>query len=213
MEKKSPMTQQAKKRIGFSGTKANFRAITEEVDGQNVKRLRGYAILFDTPGRPWRGSVWLEKIDKKALDGVDFSGLVMLLDHNTTWVLGKVGKNMRAEVDDIGLFVEVTLGNTGFDDYVFDRVQREIIDGMSFWFDNKAMIATDWENKIDVILKINEVYEVSVVVFAAYDETVIIAEDQPQEDLEPDPELDPEPIVDVEEDAKKMALINLISQL
>ena len=137
----------------------------------------------------------------------------MLLDHNTTWVLGKVGKNMRAEVDDIGLFVEVTLGNTGFDDYVFDRVQREIIDGMSFWFDNKAMIATDWENKIDVILKINEVYEVSVVVFAAYDETVIIAEDQPQEDLEPDPELDPEPIVDVEEDAKKMALINLISQL
>lgn len=200
-EKKSPLTQRHKKRMGFSDTKTNFRAITEEVDGQQVRRLRGYAILFDTPGRPWRGSIWVEKVDKKALEGVDFSKLVLLLDHNTTWVLGRVGKNMRAEVDDIGLFVEATLGNTWIDDYVFDRVQKEIIDGMSFWFDSKAMIATDWENKIDVILKINEVYEVSVLVFPAYDETVIIAEDQPLEGSGD------------EEEAKKLALINLINEL
>ncbi|MCP6324519.1 HK97 family phage prohead protease, partial [Klebsiella pneumoniae] len=78
--------------------------------------------------------------------------------HSTTWVLGRVGKNMRAVVDDTGLFIEVTLGDTWIDDYVYDRVQKEIIDGMSFWFDNQAMIASDWENKIDVILKINQVY-------------------------------------------------------
>lgn len=204
MEKKSPMTQQAKKRMVFADEKMNFRAIVEEVDGQSIRHLRGYPILFDVLGRPWRGSKWVEKVDKKALDGVDFSRLVILLDHSTTWVLGRVGKNMRAVVDDTGLFVDVTLGNTWIDDYVFDRVQNEIIDGMSFWFDNQAMIASDWENKIDVILKINEVYEVSLVVFPAYEETVIIVDEQPPEDPETN---------SAEEEAKKLALINLINEL
>jgi len=203
-EKKSPLAQQPKKRMVFDGDRSKFRAITEEVDGQNVRRLRGYPILFDTPGRPYRGSKWIEKVDKKALESVDFSKLVLLWDHSTSWVLGRVGKNMRVVVDETGLFIEVTLGNTWFDDYAFDRVKNEIIDGMSFWFDNNAMVATDWENKIDVILKINEVYEVSIVVFPAYEEAVIITEEEIPE---------PEPAVPVEDEAMKQALMNLISQL
>jgi len=204
-EKKSPLTLLSKKRMQFEDSKSRFRAITEEVDGQNVRRLRGYAILKDTPGRPWRGSVWIEKVDKNALEGVDLSKLVMLYNHDANWVLGKVGKGMRAEVDDIGLFVEVTLGNTWIDDFVFDRVNREIVDGMSFWFDNKATIATNWETKTDIILKINEVYEVSVLVWPAYEDTVMIAEE--------DPAPDPAPDDAAEIEAKKMALISLISQL
>ena len=204
-EKKSPLTLLSKKRMQFEDSKSRFRAITEEVDGQNVRRLRGYAILFDTPGRPWRGSVWIEKVDKNALEGVDLSKLVMLYNHDANWVLGKVGKGMRAEVDDIGLFVEVTLGNTWIDDFVFDRVNREIVDGMSFWFDNKATIATNWETKTDIILKINEVYEVSVLVWPAYEDTVMIAEEEPVPDPVPDDA--------AEIEAKKMALISLISQL
>lgn len=204
-EKKSPMALRSKKRMVFAEDKANFRAITEEVDGQSIRRLRGYPILFDTPGRPYWGSKWIEKVDRKALEEVDFSRLVLLLAHNTTWALGRVGKNMTAVVDDTGLFVDVVLGDTWLDDYVFDRVQKEIIDGMSFWFDNQAMVATDWENKVDVILKINEVYEVSIVVFPAYEETVIIADEQPEGDPPPDD--------NAEEEAKKLALINLITQL
>ena len=204
-EKKSPLTLLSKKRMQFEDSKSRFRAITEEVDGQNVRRLRGYAILFDTPGRPWRGSVWIEKVDKNALEGVDLSKLVMLYNHDANWVLGKVGKGMRAEADDIGLFVEVTLGNTWIDDFVFDRVSREIVDGMSFWFDSKATIATNWETKTDIILKINEVYEVSVLVWPAYEDTVMIAEEEPVPDPVPDDA--------AEIEAKKMALISLISQL
>lgn len=200
--KKTPLTSQNKRRVNFDNEKSKFRAITEEVDGKQVRRLRGYPILFDTPGRPWRASQWVEKVDKKALEGVDFSKLVLLLDHNTTWVLGRVGKNMTAVVDDVGLFIDITLGNTWIDDYVFDRVKSEIIDGMSFWFDSGAMIASDWENKIDVIIKINEVYEVSIVVFPAYEETVIITDNQETtgENTE-------------DEELKKQALINLIEQL
>ncbi|WP_034860744.1 HK97 family phage prohead protease [Ruminiclostridium cellobioparum] len=204
-EKLSPLTAQSKRRMNYENEKSKFRAVTEEIDGKPIRKLRGYPILFDTPGRPWRGSKWIEKVDKKALEGVDFSKLVLLLDHSTTWVLGRVGKNMTAVVDDVGLFVEITLGNTWLDDYVYDRVQTEIIDGMSFWFDSQAMIASDWENKIDVILKINEVYEVSIVVFPAYEDTVIITQN--------DEEVPEDPGTDANEEAKKLALINLIETL
>lgn len=207
MEKKSPLMLQSKKRMKFDDEKSRFRAITEEVDGKNVRKLKGYPILFDVPGKPHRNSKWIEKVDKNALKDVDFSQLVLLIDHNTTWVLGRAGKNMRVEVDDVGLFIEVTLGNTWIDDYIFDRVMNEIIDGMSFWFDSNSMIATDWENKIDVILKINAVYEVSIVVFPAYEETVIITAEDPEPE-QPDPE-QPDP----EGDAKKHALLNLINEL
>lgn len=204
-EKLSPLTTQSKRRMNYENEKSKFRAISEEIDGKPVRKLRGYPILFDTPGRPWRGSKWIEKVDKKALEGVDFSKLVLLLDHSTTWVLGRVGRNMTAVVDDVGLFVEITLGNTWLDDYVYDRVQTEIIDGMSFWFDSQAMIASDWENKIDVILKINEVYEVSIVVFPAYEDTVIITQNEE--------EVPKDPGTDANEEAKKLALINLIETL
>jgi HK97 family phage prohead protease len=193
----------------FPERQTNFRAITEEVDGKNVRRLRGYPILFDVPGKPYRASQWVEKIDKKALEEVDLSQLVLLIDHNTTWVLGKVGKNMRAEVDDTGLFIEVTLGETWVDDYIFDRVQRELMDGMSFWFDSKALIATNWETKTDVILKINEVYEVSILVFPAYEDTAIIAEEEvPEAPPEEMPKENPP-----EDEAKKAALLKLIELL
>lgn len=205
-EKKSPLASQSKRRINYDIGKSKFRAVTVPGDGegaQATRKLRGYAILFDVIGSPWRGSTWKEKVSKSALDGVDLSNVPILWDHNTAWVLGKNGKNARLEVDETGLFVEVTLGSTWLDDYVYDRISRELVDGMSFYFDSKAVIASDWENKIDVIAQINEIYEVSVLAFPAYDETIIIAEDQPEEP----------PAVDPEEEAKKAALINLIEQL
>ncbi|KUP24914.1 HK97 family phage prohead protease [Paenibacillus sp. DMB5] len=209
-EKKSPLASQAQRKVGYDDERSRFRAVTEDVDGKQVRRLRGYPILFGVAGRPWRGSKWVEKVDKDALKDVDFSKLVLLLDHNTNWVLGRSGKNLRAVVDDTGLFIEATLGDNWMDDYVFDRVDREIIDGMSFWFDSDSVIASDWTNKVDVILKINEVYEVSLVTFPAYDQTVIIAETG-EPDPAPDP--DPTPVLEADDEARRQALLNLIDQL
>lgn len=199
--KKSPLASQTKRSVDYEDEQSRFRAITEDVAGVAVRRLRGYPILFGVLGKPRRGSEWVEKVDKDALASVDLSKLVLLMDHNTTWVLGRNGKNMRAVIDNIGLFIEVTLSNTWFDDYVYDRVEKEIIDGMSFYFDSKAIIASDWTNKLDVIVKINEVYEVSLLAFPAYDETVIIAEEVTEDPADPNDE------------AKKAALQNLIQQL
>jgi HK97 family phage prohead protease len=184
-KKKSPLTNKRGTRsIRYEDDRAGMRAVTDATDDKPVRKLRGYAILFDVLGRPWRGSDWQEKVSKSALDGVDLSNLVMLWDHNSAWVLGRAGVNLRTEIDATGLFVEVTLGNNWFDDYVYDRVERGIVDGMSFYFDKDADIATDWTNRIDVITKINEIYEVSSLAFPAYGETIIIPAEKEQQEPE-----------------------------
>lgn len=219
-EKKiSPLTAQNKRKVNFENEKANFRAVTQDINGQPVRLLKGYPILFGVYGRPYLGTKWVERIDKTSVATVDFSKLVLLLDHNTNWVLARAGKNMEVTVDDVGVFISVTLGDTWLDDYIYDRVNREIIDGMSFWFDNNSMIASDWENKIDVITKINAIYEVSVVTFPAYEETVVITADgtDPNPTPEPEPVLNTDPVPNPDEVAvdelKKQALIKLIELL
>ena len=214
-KKVSPLTAKNKRQINFENEKSKFRAVTQEVNGESVRMLKGYPILFGVYGRPYRGSKWVERIDKSSVAMVDFSKLVLLLDHVTTWVLAKAGKNMEVTVDDIGVFINVTLGNTWLDDYVYDRVNSEIIDGMSFWFDNNSMIASDWENKIDVVTKINEIYEVSILVFPAYEQTVVITADGT--DPVPNPpaseEVPPEPTVESVKEEVSQALLDLIEIL
>ena len=176
-EKKSPLDNQNKRKINFENERSKFRAVTEEVNGQSVRVLKGYPILFGVYGKPYRGSKWVERIDKASVATVDFSKLVLLWNHDISKVLAKSGKNMEVSVDDTGVFITATLGDTIEDDIAYDRVNRGLVDGMSFWFDNNAMIAHDWENKIDVVTKINEIYEVSIVTFPAYEETVVITAD------------------------------------
>jgi HK97 family phage prohead protease len=176
-EKKSPLANQKKRKINFENERSKFRAVTEEINGQSVRVLKGYPILFGVYGKPYRGSKWVERIDKVSVATVDFSKLVLLWNHDASKVLAKSGKNMEVSVDDIGVFITATLGDTIEDDIAYDRVNRGLVDGMSFWFDNNAMIAHDWENKIDVVTKINEIYEVSIVTFPAYEETVVITAD------------------------------------
>lgn len=213
-EKKSPLENQNKRKVNFENERTKFRAVTEEIAGQPVRTLKGYPILFGVYGKPYRGSKWVERIDKASVATVDFSKLVLLWNHDISKVLAKAGKNMEVSVDDTGVFINATLGDTEEDNIAYDRVNRGLVDGMSFWFDSNAMIAHDWENKIDVVTKINEIYEVSIVTFPAYEETVVITADgtDPTPNVS-DEEVPPEPTLDdVKEEASEalMALINVL---
>ena len=138
-----------------------------------TRSIRGYPVLFEMIGSPYMGSDWKEIIDKQALRDLDLSKTAFLLDHQTWAVLGVNGKNMKAEIDDIGLFIDCTLGNSWLDDYVFDRVQRGLVDSMSFWFFCDEW-DTDTTNKIDRVKHITKLPEVSLVLFPAYRESVAI---------------------------------------
>lgn len=144
------------------------------------KKLRGYPVLFNSPTVLYGD--WKEVIAETAFDGVDLSNLMLLLDHDTGKPLGRNGKNLRAEVDKLGLFIEAEMPDTVLGNDTYTLVKAEIIDGMSFWF-VPEVIETDWENKIDTIKKFRKVPEVSIVTFPAYPQTVVMpSEDESQEE-------------------------------
>lgn len=140
------------------------------------KYIRGYALLWDVPTHPYSWDPdYAEVIAKGALDGVDLSDCRALINHNPDLALGRTSKNVRYEIDQVGLFVEVEIhkGVQFHTDYWY-LVEAGIIDGMSF-----AFRAKEWKyneiTKTWTILKFDAIREVSVVTFPAYKETVAIA--------------------------------------
>lgn len=144
--------------------------VRAEGKGAKEKKLRGYPVLFNTPTQIY--GEWKEKIAPEAFDEVDLSNLMLLFAHDKSKVLAKNGINLRAEVDETGLFIEAEMPNTSLGNDIYELVKRQIIDGMSFMF-YADVIETDWENKIDTIKKFRSVPEVSIVTFPAYPQTLI----------------------------------------
>lgn len=159
------------KRTIFNLNDASLRAEEKEEDGKKKRVIRGYPILFNTPTKIGN---WTEIIRPGALDGVDLSNLYLLGYHMSSMPFARNGVNMRVEIDNNGLFIEVELGDTHDDDVLYDRVSKGIVDGMSFAFSIEK-IQTDFETKTDEILKFKEVWEVSIVTFPAYKDAVAIA--------------------------------------
>ena len=157
----------------------NIAFDTAQLRAENVggkKYIRGYALLWDVPTKPYSWDPdYTEIIAKGALDGVDMADCRALVNHNPDLTLGRTSKNVRYELDQQGLFVEVEIhkGVQFHSDYWY-LVEAGIIDGMSFAFRGKEW-KYDEGTKTWIILKFDLIREVSVVTFPAYKETVAIA--------------------------------------
>ena len=136
---------------------------------QEKRIIRGYPVLFDEVTD--RAGYYKEKIARNALDGADMSETVLIVGHDFNNLLARVGVNMRLEIDETGLFFEAELGDTEYDKLIYDRVKREILDGMSFGFTIIEM-STDYETKTDTIERIGKLYEITLTPIPAYPQTV-----------------------------------------
>lgn len=152
--------------------RAIFRKGLEIREADNKRVIRGYPILFDEVTD--RVGYYKEKVDRNALNGADLSETVLLVGHNFDNLLAKNGVNMRMEVDETGLFFEADLGDTEYDKLIYDRVQRKILTGMSFGFSIDEL-TTDYEEKLDTIMRIGTLYEITLTPIPAYPQTVATA--------------------------------------
>lgn len=148
-----------------------FRRGLEFREEQEKRIIRGYPVLFDEVTD--RVGYYKEKIARNALDGADMSETVLIVGHDFNNLLARVGVNMRMEIDDTGLWFEAELGDTEYDKLIYDRVQRGILDGMSFGFTVDIM-ETDYETKTDTITKIGKLYEITLTPIPAYPQTVAV---------------------------------------
>jgi HK97 family phage prohead protease len=138
--------------------------------------ISGYAIMYDTESQPIGGE-FVEVIEKRALDGVDTSNTYLLYQHNTEDVLAstKAG-TLSLRNTDKGLYFTATLPDTQLGKDTYTLVKRGDLSGMSFGFTVKN---DTWnvrsEPAVRKVNSIDKLYELSVVTFPAYSETVVSA--------------------------------------
>jgi len=143
--------------------------ITRSELTDNEMIICGYAVVFaDT----YEFSDWTERIDPKAFDDVDMSDTLLLRDHDYSRVLGRNNVNVRIEVDDIGLFFEAKLPQTELSRETFELVKSGICTQCSFGF-RRGEIQTDYSNKSEIIIKISDLYELTITPIPAYRSTVV----------------------------------------
>lgn len=148
----------------------------EQRDENGVKTdyIVGYAARFDSWSNPMQfwGKPFVEKIDKRAFDEVDFSKVVASRNHDFN-ILGRTDKGTLAvKIDTVGLRYELKVPNTTNGKDTLEDVRNGNLAGSSFVFSLKE---DNWTFKEDkntpderTILKFDKIFELGPVGMPAY---------------------------------------------
>ena len=154
--------------------KANeVRSITSE--GDNLKKIVGYAAVFDKPSEDMGFIEYVRKgAFKKALKRSDARAL---FNHDTdTLPLGRQSAGtLKLEEDDTGLYYEITPPDTQGARDLMTSIDRGDIKEASYGF-TVAVDEWDYSDKKIVkrtIIEVEQVFDISPVVFAAFNDTTV----------------------------------------
>lgn len=146
-------------------------------DKSESRTISGYAAVFDSDSKDMG---FTERLDPSCLDGViEQSDVVALYNHSEgPGVLARSVNGegtLKLETDEHGLRCEFDAPNTQLGNDMLESVKRGDIRGMSFAF---TVEKDNWEHDSDgnykrTIVKIDRLYDVSLVVNPAYDATSV----------------------------------------
>jgi len=134
--------------------------------------IEGYAVVFNSPAEHG----YTEIIDKNAFNECDMKDVCLKYNHdNSHLILARTRNNsLRLNIDDKGLFIHAELIDTVSNRDIYKMIQANLLDKMSFAFtveEEKWDLATDTRT----ILRIDKLFDVSVVDTPFYDTTSIYA--------------------------------------
>lgn len=134
--------------------------------------IEGYAVVFESPATHG----FTEIIDKNAFNGCDMKDVPLKYNHSDSHLILARTRNNSLEliVDDKGLKIRATLIDTVNNRDIYKMIKAGLLDKMSFAF---TVSEEDWDYDTDTrrILKIDKLYDVSVVDTPFYDTTSIYA--------------------------------------
>lgn len=148
------------------------------------KTLVGYAAVFDSPSEPlpWTEFVRRGAFAKTINDGADVR---LLVDHEGVPLARTKSGTLTIREDDKGLLVEAMLDETNPDAArVMSALRRGDVSQMSFAFETvKDSWSTDKRTRE---LKEVKLFDVSVVTYPAYEETMVQLRNKQANNTEPD---------------------------
>lgn len=137
-------------------------------DGKNI--ISGYALVFDSESEDLGG--FREIIRAGSLDGAKMSDTVALFNHDKNMILGRTPKTLSLSIDNRGLRYEIEPADTQAGRDIVKSIERGDVRGSSFAFTIKE---DKWDENNETytreILKFDQIFDVSPVVFPAYQST------------------------------------------
>ena len=151
-------------------------------DGPEVRRIGGYAALFNTVSEELWG--FREEIAPGAFaqtlqEGTDVRAL---FNHDPNLVLGRsTAGTLRLQEDDRGLAFEIDLPDTSYAQDLWRLIERRDVSQMSFGF---LVVTDEWRMKDGLPLRTvrtADLFDVSPVTYPAYAETNVAVRSRAQE--------------------------------
>lgn len=142
------------------------------LDEENMV-VEGYAVVFESV----TDLGWIkEVIDRNAFEGCDMSDVCMKYNHSDELqIMARTRNNsLQLKVDDHGLLIRAELIPTTQNKDLYMMIQSGLLTKMSFAF-TVAEESIDYDTDTRRILKIDKLYDVSVVDVPAYETTEIYA--------------------------------------
>lgn len=138
--------------------------------------LEGRAVVFDTPEVMYQdGDVqYFEQIDKDAFKDAKIDDVILNMNHEGQALARTRNNTLQLEISDEGLDITADMTKSRASRDAYEAVQNGLLDKMSFAF----TVAEDKYNEkkhTRTILKIDRLYDVSLVNFPAYEATSVSA--------------------------------------
>lgn len=142
------------------------------VEGDS-REVEGYAVVFNaTTDLGW----FTEEIDRDAFRNADMSNVYLLFNHDANNVLAGTSNNsLKLRIDESGLFQTSKIIDTSLGEDILKLVRSGLISKMSFAFTIDEDGGEEWISGRDkdhrIIKKIDKLFDVSLVVYPAYEQT------------------------------------------
>lgn len=151
-------------------TKIEIRKLDDE---KELMHIEGKAVAFESPETYWGET---EVIDAHALDEADMSDVVLRYNHNDTqYTLARTRNNsLRLEIKEDGLYFDADLIDTTTNKDAYKMIQAGLLDKCSFAF-NVVEDKYNEEEHLRTITKIGRLFDVALVDFPFYNDTMVEA--------------------------------------
>lgn len=153
----------------------SYNSKIEIRENTDSRVIEGQPIVFDKLSENLGGFV--ERVDKKALEDVDLSKVLLIYGHEFNSILARVDAgNLKLEVTDSGLNFKAELPNTTLANDALENIRVGNIQGMSFGFtveEDEWTYGDRGQPDTRVIKKIDEVFEITLTPIPAYTDTKI----------------------------------------
>ena len=147
----------------------------EAREENNTKTISGYGAVFNSPSNDLGG--FIEYIAEGAFEGRTDDDVRFLLNHDANHIFGRTtAGTLRLTVDEKGLRYEVDLPDTQSANELYTSIKRGDISQSSFAFQVED---DEWEKRdgqiYRTIKKVSRLFDVSSVVYAAYNDAPTFA--------------------------------------